>query len=131
MRVSCDIEQVELENDDGRPVDGVQATCIRCEHQTESYGTSSNSVRRCLVMMREECPQDESNFYFAEGGGTMADGRSERTVSGKVESDAAILIEAHHGFMHQADDVVLRQEPWTSEAWWRALVLAAIEECKR
>jgi hypothetical protein len=53
------------------------------------------------------------------------------TVSGKVEGVAAILIEAHHGFMHQADDVVLRQEPWTSEAWWRALVLAAIEECKR
>jgi hypothetical protein len=68
MRVACGIEEVELENDDGRPIDGVRATCNRCDHETESFGTSSVSVRRCLVLMREECPNGENNWYLAEGG---------------------------------------------------------------
>jgi hypothetical protein len=62
MKVECDIEEVELEGDYG-PVDGVCATCSRCDHQTESFGTSDASTRRCLVLMREECPFGEDNFY--------------------------------------------------------------------
>jgi hypothetical protein len=62
VKVECDIEEVELEGDYG-PVDGVCATCSRCDHQTESFGTSEASVRRCLVLMREECPFSEDNFY--------------------------------------------------------------------
>lgn len=63
MRVSCEITETELENDEGRTVDGVCATCSRCGHETESFGTGDNSRRRCLVLMREQCPEDQSNFY--------------------------------------------------------------------
>ena len=62
MRVRCEISQIELEGDYA-PIPSVCATCSRCGHQTEAYGTSSASVKRCLVAMREECPEDESNFY--------------------------------------------------------------------
>ncbi len=63
MRVECEVVQVELENDDGVPIDGVCATCSRCEHETHSFGTGEASVKRCLALLREECPNGESNFY--------------------------------------------------------------------
>jgi hypothetical protein len=72
MRVTCAVEEVEIEGDhedaygDHVMVPSVCATCSRCGHETESYGTSERSVKRCLVLMREECPYGESNFYVAD-----------------------------------------------------------------
>lgn len=66
MNVPCEILFVDLENDEGRDVPGVMATCSRCQHQTESFGTSDASIRRCLVLMREECEYGEKNFYVDE-----------------------------------------------------------------
>jgi hypothetical protein len=66
MKIACSIDFAELENDDGFPLDSVCATCSRCGHETESFGTSDRSIRRCLVLMREECPERESNFYISE-----------------------------------------------------------------
>ena len=63
--VECDVTETELEGDEG-PVDGVVATCSACGHCAESFGTSDASVRRCLALLREECPLGESNYY--EGG---------------------------------------------------------------
>lgn len=63
MRVECEIEEVDLENENGRVVEGVRATCNRCLHETESFGTSEASRKRCLALMREECPKSEENFY--------------------------------------------------------------------
>jgi hypothetical protein len=57
MQVACDIGETELENDDGRLIPSICATCTRCGHETESYGTGDASVARCLVLMREECPR--------------------------------------------------------------------------
>lgn len=62
-RVACEIEEVDLENDEGYDVPGVQATCSRCGHVTESYGTGEASRNRCLVLMREECPLGQRNWY--------------------------------------------------------------------
>ena len=66
MKVRCKIEEVELENDEGHPVEGVRVTCSRCDHETESFGTSDRSIKRCLALMREECPNHEENFYVDE-----------------------------------------------------------------
>lgn len=68
MRIYVDVEEVELENDDGYPVQSVTATCRRCEHQTESFGTDTPSVKRCLALLRDECPNGESNFYTTDDG---------------------------------------------------------------
>jgi hypothetical protein len=62
VKVHVTLEHVELEGDD-RPVAGVAATCPRCQHKGESFGTHDRSVKRCLVLLREECPLGESNFY--------------------------------------------------------------------
>lgn len=59
----CDVEEVEIECGSGFDVEGVQATCARCGHQTQSYGTSDRSAKRCLVLLREECPNGEANYY--------------------------------------------------------------------
>ena len=66
MRVECLIEELVLENENGTEIDSVCATCDRCDHVTESFGTSDASVKRCLVLMREECPNGEDNFYVEE-----------------------------------------------------------------
>lgn len=67
MRILCSVDQTTLEGDYGE-VDGVEVTCSRCGHTTESYGTSEASVKRCLVLLREECPRRENNFYADEEG---------------------------------------------------------------
>jgi hypothetical protein len=66
MHVKAYIKHVELENDYGHCTEGVQATCSRCEHVTESFGSSDVSVRRCLALSREECPKGERNSYVGE-----------------------------------------------------------------
>ncbi len=63
-RVEAVIDEVDLDNDDGYELlPGVMATCGRCGHTTESYGTGDASKRRCLALLREECPQGEINYY--------------------------------------------------------------------
>ena len=66
MRVECEVEYVELENDHGGFQEGVKVTCSRCFHEEESYGTSDRSIRRCFVLMKENCPNGESNYYCQE-----------------------------------------------------------------
>ena len=63
--IKCSIEECELEGDYG-VIPGITATCSRCDHETESFGTSEASRRRCLVLMREECPRGERNWYVDE-----------------------------------------------------------------
>ena len=67
MQVKCDVSETTLTDDNDRDVDGVVATCSRCDHSTSSFGTGDNSKKRCLVLLREECPRNEKNFYVAEG----------------------------------------------------------------
>lgn len=47
----------------GRDTPGLCLTCTKCEHQTEVYGTGDNSKRAGFAKLREECPEDEENFY--------------------------------------------------------------------
>ena len=63
MVVECEINDVDLENDNGYQVAGVTATCSRCGHTTESFGTGDASKKRCLALLNEECPERRSNFY--------------------------------------------------------------------
>ena len=66
MKVVCEIDEIDVAKEGGSTVKGVMATCSRCNHTTESYGTSEKSIKRCLVMMREECPEGEENYYTTE-----------------------------------------------------------------
>jgi hypothetical protein len=64
MKVYCRIEDDEVEHEDsGRVVPGVVATCLRCGHVTKAYGTGEGSRKRCLCLMRDECPNAENNYY--------------------------------------------------------------------
>ena len=68
MQVDVEISYADLEGE-RRPVPGVVARCTRCDHTVESFGTSGRSIRRCLALLREECPMDEENFYVADDEG--------------------------------------------------------------
>lgn len=62
-KVSVDVHESDVENEDGRTVEGLILICDKCGHQVEAYGTSAASARRGAFKLREECPQGENNFY--------------------------------------------------------------------
>ena len=51
----CRIEYGEEEGDSGQPVATTTATCTGCGAETFSYGDGDASVRRCLMLMKDEC----------------------------------------------------------------------------
>lgn len=60
-RVECEVADC---TEDGKPA--VQVTCGRCDHQVVSKGQHGAAIRRCFALLREECPEDESNYYTAD-----------------------------------------------------------------
>ena len=65
-KVKCEIIYDEEENEYGTQSPCVRAICSKCQHETMSFGDSEESINRCLVLMREECPECEKNFYVAD-----------------------------------------------------------------
>lgn len=65
-RVSVEIEYTTLESEEGNLVDGVVCHCVKCGHETESFGQEEKSVKRCLALLRDECPLGQSNFYVTD-----------------------------------------------------------------
>lgn len=65
MKVSTTIAYVDLDGD-YNSVEGVEVTCDRCGHSEESYGTGVSSLKRCALLLRENCPKGEINFYDVE-----------------------------------------------------------------
>ena len=65
-KIKCEIIEDSEPNDYGTETPCIRAICSRCGHETMSYGDSEESIRRCLALMREECPLDENNFYIED-----------------------------------------------------------------
>ncbi|MFM9962884.1 MAG: hypothetical protein ACKV2Q_16865 [Planctomycetaceae bacterium] len=66
MIITCELGTTTTENENGKEVESTLARCSRCGHETTSFGTSNGSIKRCLWLMRQECPRREQNFYFDE-----------------------------------------------------------------
>jgi hypothetical protein len=68
-RVKVEIEGVDdIKDDDGGERKGVRATCSECDHVTESFGVGPKSRIRCIMLMKEECPQNQENYYVDADG---------------------------------------------------------------
>lgn len=67
-QVECDIEEALIEHN-GKSVDGLCATCGRCEHSVEVPGYDTDENRRKLKhKLRNECPEKQNHHYvFPEG----------------------------------------------------------------
>lgn len=62
--IICDVEYYnEIEDQNGNIRPGVKVTCGNCGHSTESFGQSEKSIKRCLALLCEECPNNEDNWY--------------------------------------------------------------------
>ena len=59
-------EEIEIENEDGRDVPGLQATCRRCDHAVSVFGTTDRSENYAFVLLHQECPNGEHNYYANE-----------------------------------------------------------------
>ena len=64
-KVRAEVDEIEIEGDYAT-VPSVSVTCSKCGHRVEVFGTSDASRRRGAVMLKEECPEGESNFYEIE-----------------------------------------------------------------
>lgn len=64
-RIECDLVKFDKRTD-GKSIPSVMVTCSKCGHQTESYGTHERSIRRCMALLAQECPNYESNYYTLE-----------------------------------------------------------------
>ena len=65
-KVKCEIIEDSETNDYGTESPCIRAICSKCGHETMSFGDSDDSIRRCLAVMREECPRGENNFYIED-----------------------------------------------------------------
>jgi len=63
-KIKCIVEQTSAENGYGKETSAMSVRCSRCGHETESFGTSEGSIKRCLMLLSEECPRGEKNFYI-------------------------------------------------------------------
>lgn len=63
MRVDVEIYEDEIESDSGHPTPGLHLTCARCGHEVAVFGTGESSAKRGAYILRQECPNGESNFY--------------------------------------------------------------------
>lgn len=61
-KVKFGICEADLDGDYGT-VEGYEVECERCGHCVEVFGTSEASIARAAVMLRDECPRGENNFY--------------------------------------------------------------------
>jgi len=59
-------EETELLNDDCREVPALQATCRRCDHAVAVFGTSERSENYAFVLLHQQCPNHEHNYYANE-----------------------------------------------------------------
>ena len=71
MKVTCSVEECDVEDEDPqtgvkRDVEGVCITCSRCNQETVAFGTGEKSIKRALASLRDDCPNNEENFYVAE-----------------------------------------------------------------
>jgi hypothetical protein len=65
MQIKVEIEEDEFDGDHAS-VPGLRVSCPRCGHEVEVFGTDERSAKRGAVMLREECPRGESNFYIVD-----------------------------------------------------------------
>lgn len=65
MRVCASVDITYEQGDYGNDVESIEAICSRCNNSTTSFGIGQASERRSLVLLRESCPNGESNFYIS------------------------------------------------------------------
>ena len=67
-KVDVSFEETTIEDeDDGHEGQGVIATCSECEHTEQSFGQGPKSRIRCIMLMKENCPESAENFYVDDG----------------------------------------------------------------
>ena len=64
--VTCLVDYTYAQNESGNDQECVIVECGECEHVEQSWGHGDKSVRRCLVLMGQHCPEGEENFYILE-----------------------------------------------------------------
>lgn len=117
MKVECDITKTLIMNEHGREVPGVVVSCTRCSYSTESFGQGDGSVRRCMMLLKEQCPNGERNYYTE---GTVRENPAPRVrppVAGarsmSATPQAAAAVPASSGIprvLRENDFVVLETE---------------------
>jgi hypothetical protein len=65
-RVECEVESCDLMGSNQKMIPSVRLTCTECGHKEQAFGEGEASIKRCLALMREHCPEDQDNFYVSD-----------------------------------------------------------------
>ena len=61
--VTVTVDHVTLEGDYSDDIPSVLVTCSKCGNDARAYGTTDASVKRCIVELRDACPDGTGNYY--------------------------------------------------------------------
>jgi hypothetical protein len=116
-RVWCEVTIGETEGEYGGMVAETVAECGRCGNETQAYGDSEASARRCMVAMREECPRGEQNYYVGDGADDagMMVARDRRA---HIEELEAADVRAAQAARAERSDDVLPDDDWPDDDDW-------------
>jgi len=65
-RVEIRVEDEMVDNDRGGKGPGVRATCDKCGETVTCLGRSQRSVRRCIMLLKEECTDSDGNNFYVD-----------------------------------------------------------------
>lgn len=67
-QIECEVHFFDKDNGQGRgkTTPAVRITCGKCMYEVEVFGQGSDSIKRGLATLREECPQGKKNWYVEE-----------------------------------------------------------------
>lgn len=64
QRIKVDVEEAEVETDNGGTCDGLKLECTECGRCVEVRGTSEKARNYGFVKLREACT--EGDFFYVE-----------------------------------------------------------------
>jgi hypothetical protein len=64
MKVQIETDEFYMTNDYGNDVPSLRVICSRCGYSVEVFGVGDLSVGKGALMLREECPEEENNYYI-------------------------------------------------------------------
>ncbi len=65
-RVEVQVVDAQVTNDSGRQVHGVVMTCPRCGVSVTCPGRLQRSVKRCFVLLKDECEDEDGPHFYVD-----------------------------------------------------------------
>lgn len=63
-QIACAKELLNLPNAEGAPTPSIRLVCLRCGVSAEAFGQRGRSIRKCLALLEEKCPEPKTTEHY-------------------------------------------------------------------